>query len=292
MTTKAIGLVVLAVGCTQAPADHKLPSASITPHLDTVQSTVACGDDIALYGATTPDVRYTYTYNPAGQLAHADGVYSAGGTNDAIDYAYDGAGNFTHMVETHGFGDSQVEITADYDPTNGLLDYTWDYAGGGYHDQWSYAFSSFIGPNQPTRETVSEQGQGSMGYTLDWDATGRITQAVPDSGSAWIYAYDDAAGTITVSADNGAWTDVVSFDPDGRELSEVWGGSDPQAIDGSDVYAWDGDALLSATYSSGTEQQPQQLQTVEVDTLRYDCSNARRVTRAPVHLGAMRARQR
>ena len=52
---KGIALVIFATACSGSSSGHKLPSATITPHLDAADSAVACGDDIALGGNTTPD---------------------------------------------------------------------------------------------------------------------------------------------------------------------------------------------------------------------------------------------
>ena len=267
-------LSLLVAGCTSG-TDHPLPSATFTPHLDSQTTTVACGDDIALYGATSPDLRYRYTYDPAGQLVHATGAYAAGGTDDAIDYTYDATGNMTHLLETRGWGDARVEIAAGYDATNGLVDYTYDVTAPDYHDAWHYTLSDFVGPGQPGRETVTEAGQPALGYQLAYDAMNRLVQAAPDSGPATTYTYDDVARTITMDTGNGAWHGVYLYDDQDRALSETWGGTDPSAWASETDYAWTGDRLDSMTYSSGTEQAPQQLALVETDTLRYDCASAR-----------------
>ena len=60
---------------------------------------------------------------------------------------------------------------------------------------------------------------------------------------------------------------------------------------GSDVYTWNGDALETATYSSGTETSPQVLAVYEVDTMQYACAAARQAgtTRAHRPTRAVRA---
>jgi YD repeat-containing protein len=137
--------------------------------------------------------------------------------------------------------------------------------------------SDFLGPWQPQREVITEQGQSPFGYTLAYDADGRLTTATPDTGDATTYTYDDAAGTLTIDTGNGAFTGVITYDTtDFRELSETWGGSDPSAWASATVYNWSGEQLDSITYSSGTQDAPKMLTTVEVDTLRYDCAMARR----------------
>jgi YD repeat-containing protein len=265
-----IGLVLFTVGCSTSPADHMLPSARLTPHLDSATSTIACGEDVAWNGDATPDERFGFTYDGNGFLTHADGAFAAGGTNESIDYSYDAAGDFTHMVDSNGFGGSSSEITADYDATNGLVDYAWSYAAPGYADSWTYAMSSFLGPWQPQREVITEQGQPGFGYTLAYDSDGRLVTATPDTGPATTYAYDDQALTITIDTGSGAFHGVIAYDTDFRELSEVWGGSDPNAVASSTVFDWSGDQLNGITYSSGTP-----LAVVEVDTVRYQCGAAR-----------------
>jgi hypothetical protein len=273
---RKLGWIVFAAGCTSSPPSHQIPSASITPHLDSAATDVACGEDIALNGAATPDLRYTFGYDASGLLVHADGAYAAGGANDSIDYGYDAADNFTHMLETRGFGDSRVEITADYDSGSHLLDYTWDVGAPNYHDNWAYNYSGYTG-DVPTREVVTEQGQGSFGYTLVWDATGRLAQAVPDTGPATNYTYDDAAGTLTIDTNAGAWHGVISYDPnDFRELGEVWGGTDPSAVASQSVWAWNGEELDSITYTQSGYS--------ETDSLRYTCAAARAGANRPQHL--------
>jgi len=270
---RTLGFALLVCGCTSSD-DRKLPSASFTPHLDSNESSVACGDDVALFGATTPDLRYTFTYNAAGALTHADGVYTAGGANDTIDYQYNATGYMTHMLQTRAWGDAQVEITAQYDGSDNLITYAYDVTADHSTDSWQYVMSNFIGPNQPTRETISGGG-GSWGYQLVYDATNRLTQVVPDSGPATTYTYDDAARRIDVDTDNGAWTYSVLYDESFRETTASWGGSDPQAIWGDETYAWNGDRLDSMTYRSGSYDAPTQVSTIEVDTLQYSCPAAR-----------------
>lgn len=283
-----IGFVMFVVGCAPS-ADHQLPSATFTPHLASATTAVACGDDIALYGNTAPDLRYRFTYDNAGRLAHADGAYTAGGNDDSIDYTWAGD-NLTHLLETRGFGDSRVEITADYDASNSLIDYTWDLTEPSYHDSWSYVFSSFVGVDQPTREVITEQGQPDFGYQLAYDASHRLVTATPDSGPSTTWTYDDAARTIAIDTGSGAFHGVVAFDAQDRELSETWGGSDPSMVDSDLAYAWNGDQLDSSTYRSGTTAAPHQLATVEVDTIRYDCAMARASSGRGIRLVSPRAR--
>ena len=265
------GIGLFAVGCTSAPADHKLPSARFAPHLDSNTAAIACGEDVAWNGDTTPDERFAFTYDGNGFLTHADGAFAAGGSNESIDYSYDADGNFTGMVDTNGFGGSQSQIAADYDATNGLVDYAWSYASTDYNDSWTYAMSSFLAPWQPQREVVTEQGQPGLGYTLAYDADGRLITAAPDGGTPTTYTYDDQALTLTIDTGAGAFHGVIAYDTDFEELSEVWGGTDPNAVPSSTVFAWSGEQLDGMTYSAGTP-----LQVLEVDTLDYACATARR----------------
>ena len=280
-----LGLAFTLVGCTSGSTDHKLPGASFTPHLDSAPATAVCGDDLTLYDHTAPDVRYTYTYGSDGFITHAEGVYTAGGADDTVDYSW-GAAGMTHLLETRGWGDARYEITAAYDAANDLVDYTWDGSAANYSEHWDYAFSSFLGAYQPAREVITGDGQAPFGYTLAYDADGRIVSATPDSGDATTWTYDDQARTITADTGNGAFHDVITYDDQDRELAEVWGGSDPSAIAGEEDYAWQGDELASATYRSASQDAPQTLVTIATDTMRYDCSMPRTVRGRLLHLGA------
>jgi hypothetical protein len=270
----AFALLFAAAGCT-SDSDAKLPSAQFTPHLDTTASPIACGDDVALYGDTTPDLRYAYTYDTAGLLSHAEGVFTAGGADETTDYTWSGY-NMTHMLDQNGWGSARTEINESYDGSSNLTDYTWDYTAGSYHDNWDYALSGFAGVGQPTREVLTEQGQPSFGYTLSYDADGRLIEAAPDDGSApELWTYDDTGLTITYDMGNGAWHGTYVYDDQYRELSDTEGGTDPSAIASTDVYNWNGDELVSAVYSSGTQDAPTDVQLVETDTLQYNCPAAR-----------------
>lgn len=270
----SLGLALFIFGCT-SPSDHKVPSASITPHLDARPTDAACGDDISLYGAATPDLSYTYGYDNAGRMVHATGVYAAGGSNDDITYGYDNLDRMTSMVETRGWGDTRYQITADYDTLGNLVDYAWDANGPSYVDHWTYAYSGFNSWGEPTHETITELSQPAVDYTLDFDADGRIVDAVQAGGPTTNYIYDDNALTLTIDTNAGAWHGVVAYDDQNRELSETWSGTDPSAIASSETYTWNNDQLLAATYESSQNNDPSQMQLVETDTLRYNCAAAR-----------------
>ena len=262
--------LIFLVACS-APADHKLPGASITTHLIARTSSQACGDDVA-FGGTLADIRYRYDYDAFGQLVTSTGSYATGGKPDVISYAYDNLGHTTHQLESRGWGEARVEVVANYDTLGDLVDYAWDQSGPGYQERESYTFTDFTDTGQPTREIVARPNQADLVYRIDYDSASRISQYVLEGGLTTRYTYDDeATRTITIDTGDGAFHGVVSYDASDREQSEVWGGSDPQAIARDDVYTWSGDRLVSVTYRSGTQQAPTQLQTIETDTMRYDC---------------------
>ena len=272
-----LGFGLFAAACgTNDDSTDRLPSASLTPHTRSLTAAVACGDDIALYGAATPDLRYTFTYNSDGYMTHADGVYTAGGANDTIDYSFDSAQRFTHMLQTHGWGDSRTEIGETYDGDN-LATYSYATASADYTSNVLYTYSDFLGPWQPQHEEIADQQYGNAGYALAYDSFGRLITATPDSGDATTYTYDDAAGTITSDTGNGKWVYTTTYRSDWAELSEVWGGSDPYAVAGDFTLTWDGDSLIQETYRSGSYEAPTDVQLIETDTMRFDCSNARKV---------------
>jgi hypothetical protein len=82
---------------------------------------------------------------------------------------------------------------------------------------------------------------------------------------------------------SGAYTDVQTYDTQYRPLSETWGGTDPNAVPGGYAYDWQGDQLNTTTVTSNGA-------TVEVDTMRYNCSTARtaRVPRIRAGVSQMR----
>ena len=269
MTRIWLGLALVACS---APADHKLPGASITTHLARATSSPACGVELAFRAGGTPDLRYRYDYDDAGRLVHATGTYAAGGPDDLVDYAYDHLGHMMHQLETRGWGNTRAEVTANYDTLGDLVDYTWEQSGAGYRDRVHYTFSDFTDTGQPTREQVAQLGQPDVGYRIEYDSSARVSQYVQDGGPTTRYTYDDeATRTITIDTGDGAFHGVLSYDDRDHEQSETWGGTDPSAIARDDEYVWSGDRLVSVTYRSATMDAPTQLETVEIDTLRYDC---------------------
>lgn len=275
-TALGLSIVLVAlIGCTSSSPERQLPTAQFTPHLDSQETSIACGEDVAYYGNPSPDLRYLFTYDSAGRLTLATGTWADNGPTDTVTYAWAGD-NLTHVLSTSGWDNSQYEITAHYDAQSNLLDYTWSYTDGTYSDAWTYAYSSFIGLGQPTRLDISEQGQPVGGYALAYDTSDRLISATPDgNGPITTWTYDDNAGTITSDTGNGAWQEVLTFDADYKLLSATWGGTDPSAIDGEEVYAWNGDQLNTITWSSGSETAPHQLELISTVTMRYDCSAAR-----------------
>jgi hypothetical protein len=263
---------VCLAACTSSP-EPVLPGASLTPHVATRDAGLACGDDVAFFGATSPDLRYLYTWDTGSRLTHATGAYTAGGANDEVSYEWSGD-NLVHMLETRGYGDTRYELTETY-AGDDLATYAWAAQSADYNDGWTYAFDDYQGPWQPANETITETGGTPFGYALAYDTWGRLTTATPDSGDPTTYTYDDTALTITADTGNGAWTDVVTYDSSGRELTDAWGGSDPSAIAGDYTFAWNGDSVSSETYRSGSTDAPATLSTIEVDTFRYDCAMAR-----------------
>ena len=84
-----------------------------------------------------PDIRYRYTYDALGRLAHATGTY-ASGPDDAIDYAYDNLDHVTQTLQTRAWDNARVEVAAEYDTLGDLLDYTWTETAPGYTDTLRY----------------------------------------------------------------------------------------------------------------------------------------------------------
>jgi YD repeat-containing protein len=258
-------LLVLLAAC-GSPADHKLPGASMMPQPAQHAATKpACEDDVTLAGHTTPDVRYAYTYDELGRLAHVTGTYAAGGTDEQLDYAYDNLGHLTHLLDVIGTQTVQ-EVTGEYDTLGDLVDYTYVVGMQTQH----FAMSGFTDAGQPTRQVDSMTGQPDVGYQLDYDRDNRLALAVQDGGPTTTYTYDDDGRTLAIDTGSGAFHGDIVYDDRDRELSETWGGSDPNAASTQTEYVYAGDRLVSATYRQGKP-----LATVEVDTLRYDCDTAR-----------------
>ncbi len=286
-TKTGLGLAVVLSACTASPTETLLPSATFTPHLESQASSVACGEDVAFNGSPTADLAYGFSYDAAGRITHAGGTWSDG-TVDSIDYGWNGD-NFAHMLSVSGYG-SQSEIAANYDVSNNLVDYTWSYTDPSYQESWSYAFSNFLAPNQPTREEITGIDQATFGYELVYDGSNRLIEAVPDSGASTTWAYDDAARTITIDTASGAFTGVITYDDGSREVSATWGGSDPAAIDSEEGYLWNGDQLLSETYRSGSAEAPHSLDYSQVGTVRYTCAAARQHAGSTTRGMSMRGR--
>jgi YD repeat-containing protein len=266
-TAHAIFLVLAAIGCSGGD-EHRVPSARLTPHLDAAPTWRACASEVRYGSANTPpDLTYAYTYDGAGRLAHVDGIVVATSMPITMDYTWTEDGQLSHKV--YQGGDSNSETIAHYDPTDGLLDYTWDATASSTPRLFGVVRSSFTGPDEPAQEVITQQDSGTTVVTHDqltYDADGRLALDTPDVGSATSYTYDDQARTVTANTGSGAWVDVTAYDASARELSETWSSNDASILPGSLVSQWSGDQLLTQTWSSG---QPSQVD--EIDTYRYDC---------------------
>jgi YD repeat-containing protein len=251
--------------CSPAPV-QRLPGGSLTPKAQTRMAASACGYDVALDTGTPPVVRFRYARDVFGRVAHATGSYTTG-PDESIDYAYDHLDHMTHMLDTRTFGSVHVEITERYDTLGDLL----EYAQLGGDGAANYTYSMFSDTGQPTREVISA-GRDQLGYQITYDAADRVVLVTADDGTITRYTYDDDGRTMTMDTGNGAFHGVVIYDDRDHELSESWDGTDPGALASENLYDWDGDRLLSITYRSGSQAAPHQLATVQVDTLRYDCT--------------------
>ena len=281
MQTKLFGCALLLAACTTSPStdDKALPSATNTPHLKSLATNVVCGEDIAFYGAATPDLRYAFNYDNQERLHHANGVWVESGTVDTTDYTWAGW-NVTNILSVSGWDGSEEEISASYGADDSLLSYTYAYSSEDYSDSWTYGFSNFVGAHQPTREIITN-GTHSFVYELVYDAYDRLIAAIPESGATTTWTYDEVARQITQDTGNGAYVGVLSFDAQYRATSEVFTGSDPSVIDYEETYAWNGDDLDTITYKMGSEAAPHTLDLIQVSTMRYDCAAARTQERKP-----------
>jgi YD repeat-containing protein len=261
---KKLAFSILLAAC--SASDPKLPSASFTPHLDSQDTSVACGADIAYNGSPTWDLRYAYNYDSAGRLVAGTGTWANATAVDTFSYSYSG-NNFTGYVYTSGWDGSQEAVDAAYDADDNLVDYTWSYSDGTNSDAWAYAYSGFLGPNQPSREDIHHGTDPAHFYNFVYDADGRLVQANPDVGSPWTWTYDDANLTVTSDLNNGEIHGVQTYDTSFRPLTETWGGTNPDVVPQSTSYTWDADRLLSIASSYGSD--------TSATTMRYDCSAAR-----------------
>jgi YD repeat-containing protein len=260
---RKLAFSILLAACSSS--EPKLPSATFTPHLDSQETSVACGADFTFSGTATT-LRYGYTYDNAGRLVAGTGTWSPSAVVDSFAYTYAG-NNFDSYVWTSGWDGSQETVDVGYDASDNLVAYAWSYSDGTNTDAWTYAYSSFIGPNQPTHEDITHGDDPAHFYDFTYDADNRLVQATPDVGSPWTWTYDDAALTVTADLNNGEIHGVQTYDADYRPLSETWGGTHPDVVDQSTTYAWDDDRLLTIASTYGTDSQ--------LETLRYDCAAAR-----------------
>src|ERR1041385_7684033 len=203
---KKLVFTALLAGCTGSSSSSKLPSAAFTPHLESQETSVACGADIAHNGNPSWDLRYAYNYDSAGFLVAGTGTWASDPTKiDTFAYTY-ANNDFESYVYTSGWDGSQETADAQYDAANNLVGYTWGYSDGANSDSRSYAYSNFIGANQPTREEILDASDPTLGYTLAYDADNRLVSATPDSGPQfpWTWTYDEAALPVPADAGNGA----------------------------------------------------------------------------------------
>jgi len=261
----AVALVLAA--CSPAP-QRKLPGVTIVPKLGrTERAAEACGFDIAFDASAAVSVRYTNMYDELGRVIRVAGRYADLGPDDIIDYSYDHLDHLTHSLETRGAGYDRAEETEDYDTLGDLVAYTLEQTGPGYSATTKYIYRDFSASGRPATEIVGYTGSPDAIYQLAYDANDRLLAAVLEGGSTTTYTYDDdATRSVTIDTDHGAFTGVVLYDDQSRELEETWGGSDPQAQHQQTTYAWAGDRLSSITFMQGTP-----LATVEVETPRYRC---------------------
>ena len=255
------------VACSPSPA-RKLPGATIVPKLGrTERAAQACGFDVAFNGSPTVTVRYTNMFDELGRVTRVAGRYADLGPDDIIDYTYDHLDHLTHSLETRGAGYDRAEETEDYDTLGDLVAYTLEQNGPGYASTTRYLYRDLTPSGQPSTELVSFTGSPDATYQLAYDATDRIVAAVLEGGSTTTYTYDDDdTRSVTIDTDHGAFLGVITYDDQSRELSETWGGSDPQAQQQQTTYVWSGERLASITFMQGTP-----LATVEVETPRYRC---------------------
>jgi len=170
----------------------------------------------------------------------------------------------THYIESRGAAYGSSEQTETFDTLGDLVDYTVDQHAGTYNDSTRYTYADLTATGQPATEIIIDNGGPAARYLLTYDATDRLVAATLAGGATTTYTYDDeATRTLTIDTDNGAFHGVVVYDDQSRELSETWGGSDPQATARSTVYDYAGDLLQSVTYHEASS--------TEIDTMRYAC---------------------
>ena len=234
----------------------------------TTRAAEACGFDVAFNGSPTVTVRYTNMYDELGRVIRVAGRYEDIGPDDIIDYTYDHLDHLTHSLETRGAGYDRAEETEDYDTLGDLVAYTLEQRRPGYDSTTKYLYRDLsaerpardrdhqLSPARPTRPTSS-----------------RTTRPIGSSRRSSRAARRRRTRTMTTTRARSRSTPTTArssassrYDDQSRELSEVWGGSDPQAQHQQTTYVWSGDRLGSVTFMQGTP-----LATVEVETPRYRC---------------------
>jgi hypothetical protein len=256
-------LLLLLAAC-GAPAEHKLPSAKLSPRVG--PPAAVCASEVALNDAGVVDMRYRYTYDKLGRLAHAVGTHKTGG-QETLDYAWDNLDHVVAVVQQGGV--VRVDIAAQYNSLGDMLAYSRTEKAQGYFDTMTQVYSAFTDAGLPTRQTITQQSQ-TVELRLEYDATNRIARVVSDDGSAaTFYTYDDDARTIAVENGNGAYRGLITFDDLSRELSESWSGT--ETIAEETLFEYAGDRLHVVTHRSGTPEAPSELTSVQVETYRYSC---------------------
>ena len=256
-------LLILLVAC-NAPQVKRLPSATTTPTTRIARTTQACGFTVAYEGQSY--ARYHYTYDDFGRVASVLGHFTAGGPDDRIDYAYDHLDHLTHATEA-ATAANRAEQTYSYDTLGDLIEYTELQQA----DTTRYTYADLTATGQPKTEMLVYDNGAPQRYLLAYDATDRLVAATLAGGETTTYTYDDdQARTLTVDTANGAFHGVILYDDQNRELSEIWGGTDPAATARSTTYDYVDDLLAIVTYQqAASDANP--FATLEVDTLLYTC---------------------
>jgi len=244
-----LAALALLAACNAPPPPAKLPGASLAPRIARTAPKM-CGVDIDWNADQTIDLRYRFTLDEFGRLAHGTGVYTLPRPNDTIDYEWDNLDHLVSYVQSGGY-----KTTALYNSLGDLLDYSITQPG----ENDRYTYTDFTDTGLPTHELLSQNG-ASETIAFEYDAWNRIVRAAPPSGPPTIYSYDDDGRTTIVDTDNGRYHGVIVYDDSNRELSETW--TNDGAVT-SDRYAYDGDRLLSLLHSEPAGS--------EAETYRYDC---------------------
>ncbi|MFT3698240.1 MAG: hypothetical protein QM831_34175 [Kofleriaceae bacterium] len=245
-------LMIFLFACTPQPA-RKLPSASRSPAATVRMATKACGFDVEFNNQAYAS--YSYSYDDLGRLSGG-----SGDQGDVFTYDYDHLDHLTHYTDRISTYTSEQDSS--YDTLGQLVDLYIAQRGGGNDNTEHYVYGAFTPTGQPTTEDITQNGFKAR-YLLSYDATDRLVTATLAGGDTTTYTYDDDGRTLTIDTENGGFHGVITYDDRARELSEVWGGTDPQADPRSTTYVYAGDDLQSVTYVT--------TDSTEVDTMKYRC---------------------